>query len=79
MGHSTVLSFAALMVGKTLGKYSIVEGNIFARGRALWVTLETADERLVLRLDPAQLRPLLSLVEQRTKPRIERFMDPEKP
>ncbi len=57
----------------------IPEGNIFARGPRLWLTLETANDRLVLRLDPAQLRPVLALVEQRTKPRIERFMEPEKP
>ena len=43
------------------------------------LALETAHDRLVLRLDPAQLRPVLALVEQRTKPRIERFMEPEKP
>jgi serine/threonine protein kinase len=55
----------------------IPEGNIFSRGPRLWVTLETADDRLVLRLDPEQLRPLTDLVGQRTKVQIERYMDPE--
>jgi serine/threonine-protein kinase len=55
----------------------IPEGNIFSRGAHLWVTLETADDRLVLRLDPEQLRPVTDLVGQRTKVQIERYMDPE--
>ena len=38
----------------------IPDGNIFSRGARLWVTLETADDRLVLRLDPEQLRPVLT-------------------
>ena len=36
----------------------IPDGNIFSRGARLWVTLETADDRLVLRLDQDQLRPV---------------------
>jgi hypothetical protein len=55
----------------------IPDGNIFSRGPRLWVTLETADDRLVLRLDPEQLRPVLDLVGQRTKVEIERYLDPE--
>jgi hypothetical protein len=55
----------------------IPDGNIFSRGARLWVTLETADDRLVLRLDPEQLRPVTDLVGQRTKIQIERYMDPE--
>jgi hypothetical protein len=55
----------------------IPDGNIFSRGARLWVTLETADDRLVLRLDPEQLRPVTDLVGQRTKVQIERYMDPE--
>ena len=54
----------------------IPEGNIFARGPRLWVTIETADDRLVLRLDPEQLRPVLDLVGQRTKVRSSAIMDP---
>lgn len=57
----------------------IPEGTIFARGPRLWVTIETADDRLVLRLDPEKMRPLLDLVVSRTKVPIERFMDPEQP
>jgi len=53
------------------------EGNIFARGPRLWMTIETADDRLVLRLEPAQMRPLAELVAQRTKAPIERYMEPE--
>jgi hypothetical protein len=56
----------------------IPEGNIFSRGPRLWVTIETADDRLVLRLDQQQLKPVLDLVEARTQAPIERFMDPEK-
>ena len=41
------------------------------------MTLETADDRLVLRLDQDQLRPVTDLVGQRTKVQIERYMDPE--
>ena len=55
----------------------IPDGNIFSRGARLWVTLETADDRLVLRLDQDQLRPVTDLVGQRTKVQIERYMDPE--
>jgi hypothetical protein len=55
----------------------IPDGNIFSRGARLWVTLETADDRLVLRLDPEQLRPVTDLVGQRTKVQIERYMDPD--
>ena len=57
----------------------IPEGNVFARGPRLWVTIETADDRLVLRLDPEQMRPVLDLIGQRTKAQMERYMDPEKP
>jgi hypothetical protein len=56
----------------------IPEGNIFSRGPRLWVTIETADDRLVLRLDQQQLKPVLDLVEARTQAPIERYMDPEK-
>jgi len=55
----------------------IPDGNIFSRGARLWVTLETADDRLVLRLDPEQLRPVTDLVGQRTRVQIERYMDPD--
>ena len=55
----------------------IPDGNIFSRGARLWVTLETADDRLVLRLDTEQLRPVTDLVGQRTKVQIERYMDPD--
>ena len=51
------------------------EGNIFARGPRLWVTIETADDRLMLRIEPEQLRPVLDLVGQRTKVEIERYLD----
>ena len=55
----------------------IPEGNIFARGPRLWATIETVDDRLVLRVEPAQLRPILELLQQRTKASIERYMEPE--
>ena len=57
----------------------IPEGNIFARGPRLWVTIETADDRLVLRVDPEKVRSVLDLVGSRTRIPIERFMDPEQP
>jgi serine/threonine protein kinase len=53
------------------------EGNIFARGPRLWVTIETADDRLVLRIEPQKIRPLLDIVAQRTKASVERQMEPE--
>jgi eukaryotic-like serine/threonine-protein kinase len=53
------------------------EGSIFARGPRLWLTIETSDDRLVLRLEPPQVRPLLDIVAQRTKVPIERYMEPE--
>jgi serine/threonine-protein kinase len=56
----------------------IPEGNIFSRGPRLWMTIETADDRLVLRLDQQQLKPVLDLVAERTLAPIERYMDPEK-
>jgi serine/threonine-protein kinase len=56
----------------------IPEGNIFSRGPRLWVTIETATDRLVLRLDQQQLKPVLDLVAERTLAPIERYMDPEK-
>jgi hypothetical protein len=56
----------------------IPEGNIFTRGPRLWVTLETADDRLVLRLDQQQLKPVLDLGAERTLAPIDRYMDPEK-
>jgi hypothetical protein len=56
----------------------IPEGNIFSRGPRLWVTIETADDRLVLRLDQQQLKPVLDLVAERTLAPIERYMEPEK-
>jgi eukaryotic-like serine/threonine-protein kinase len=56
----------------------IPEGNIFSRGARLWVTLETRDDRLILRLDQQQLKPVLDLVGERTLAPIERYMDPEK-
>ena len=57
----------------------IPEGNIFARGPRLWVTIETADDRLVLRIEPPQIRPILDLVAQRAKVQVERYMEPEQP
>lgn len=57
----------------------IPQGNVFGRGPRLWITIETADDRLVLRLDPPALRPLLDLLARRTKVPIERYEDPEKP
>ena len=56
----------------------VPEGNVFARGPRLWVTLQTVDDQVALRVDPAQLRRILALIEQRTRPPLERFMDPEK-
>ena len=44
-------------------------------GPRLWLTLRTADERLVLRLDPPAVRPVLDLVAQRTKATIERYTE----
>ena len=41
------------------------------------MTLETADDRLVLRLDPQQVRPVAEIVALRTKVKIERYMEPE--
>ena len=55
----------------------IPEGNIFARGPRLWVTIETADDRLVLRIDSQQLRPLLDVLASRTRAPIERYLEPE--
>ena len=55
----------------------IPDGNIFARGPRLWVTIETADDRLVLRVDPEKMRPILELITSRTKIPIERYMDPQ--
>jgi hypothetical protein len=55
------------------------QGNVFSRGPRLWVTIETADDRLVLRLDPTALRPVLDALHERTKPPLERIEDPEKP
>jgi serine/threonine-protein kinase len=55
----------------------IPDGNLFARGPRLWLTIETADDRLVLRLDPEQMRPVLELVGSRTKIPIERYMEPQ--
>jgi hypothetical protein len=54
----------------------VPQGNIFSRGPRLWVLLETADDRLLLRLDPQAVRPLLELLQQRTKAPLERFEDP---
>jgi hypothetical protein len=55
----------------------IPEGNIFARGPRLWVTIETADDRLVLRIEPQQVRPIFDLLGERTRASIERYMEPE--
>src|SRR5205814_3375860 len=63
--------------GATLEIPGLSEGNIFARGPRLWVTIETADDKLVLRLEPPQMRPLADLIGQRTKAPIERYMEPE--
>ncbi len=54
----------------------IPEGNVLTRGPRLWLTIETAEDRLVLRLDPPALRPALDLVQQRMKVPLERFEDP---
>ena len=53
------------------------QGNVFARGPRVWVTIETADDRLVLVPGPQQLRMLVDLLAQRTKGAIERYMEPE--
>ena len=78
----TMMSFAKEIVttgGDTFETPGgIPEGNIFSRGPRLWVTIETADDRLVLRLDSPQLTPVLDLVGERTLAPIERYMDPEK-
>ena len=63
--------------GATLEIPGLPEGNIFARGPRLWMTIETADDKLVLRLEPQQMRPLADLIGQRTKAKIERYMEPE--
>ena len=63
--------------GATLEIPGLPEGNIFARGPRLWMTIETAGDRLVLRLEPAQVRPLANLIGQRTNAPIERYMEPE--
>ena len=49
------------------------------QGPRTWLTLRTAADRLVLRIDPPVVRPVLDLVGQRTKAQIERYMEPEKP
>jgi hypothetical protein len=63
--------------GATLEIPGLPEGNIFGRGPRLWVTVETSEDRLVLRIDPQQMRPLLDVVANRTKVQIERYMEPE--
>lgn len=57
----------------------IPEGNVFARGPRTWMTIETTDDRLVLRLEPPAVRPILDLLQQRTKAPIERYENPEQP
>ena len=54
-------------------------GNLFARGPRLWMTIQTADDQLIIRLDQEQMRPLAELVVQRTRVQLERYMEPEKP
>ena len=56
---------------------AIPEGNIVARAPRLWATIETADDRLVLRLEQTRVRPLLEIVARRAKVQIERYMEPE--
>ena len=63
--------------GATIELPGLPEGNIFARGPRLWVTIETADDRLILRIDPAHMRPIFELMAQRTRVSIERYMEPE--
>ena len=54
-------------------------GNFLSRGPWLWLTLETMDDRLVLRLDPPQVGPVLDLMQQRITVPIERYEgDPTK-
>jgi hypothetical protein len=52
-------------------------GNIFARGPRLWMTIQTADDQLILRLDQEQMRPVTELVARRTRVQIERYMQPQ--
>ena len=63
--------------GATIEVSGLPEGNIFSRGPRLWVTIETADDRLILRIDPKHMRPVLDLMARRTKVSIERYMEPE--
>jgi serine/threonine-protein kinase len=56
----------------------IPQGNVFTRGQRLWVTLETANDRLVLRLEPQSLRPFVDLVRQRTKAPVDEYSEPQK-
>ena len=55
----------------------VPEGNIFARGPRLWLTIQTADDQLILRLDPEQVRPVLDVLVPRIKMPVERFMEPQ--
>ena len=43
------------------------------------MTIQTADDQLIIRLDQEQMRPLAELVVQRTRVQLERYMEPEKP
>jgi len=49
------------------------------QGPRLWLTLRAGDERVVLRIDPPTVRPILDLVEQRTKVKVERYTEPGQP
>ena len=51
--------------------------EVFTRGAVRpWLTIETVDDFLVLRVDPAAIRQVLDLLRQRTKAPLERFEDP---
>jgi hypothetical protein len=55
----------------------IPEGNVFTRGPRLWLTIQTDDDQLILRLDPEQVRPVLDVLVPRIKAPVERFMEPQ--
>ena len=48
-------------------------GNLLSRGPWLWLTFETMDDRLVMRLNPPQPRPVLDLIAERIPVMVERY------